>query len=108
MSSASRAPRIPVAVYQAVGSAGKSGSRPRRASEISLTDAGLDLSARLRVSQRGLQSRVGRRDALVDMLRGVNATIDPEKIAEAILDRAAAWVPAPCWAVASADLSGEM
>ena len=108
MSSASRAPRIPVAVYQAVGSAGKSGSRPRRASEISLTDAGLDLSARLRVSQRGLQSRVGRLDALVEMLRGVNATIDPEKIAVAILDRATAWVPAPCWAVASADLSGEM
>jgi len=40
MSSASRAPRIPVALYQAVGPAGKSGSKLRRASEISLTTPG--------------------------------------------------------------------
>src|SRR3954447_5342565 len=108
MSSASRAPRMPVPLYQAVGPAGKAGSKLRRASEISLTTAGLDLSTRLRVFQRALRGRVERRDALIDIVRGVNATLEPQKIAEVIVDRASTWVPAPCWAVVSADLSGQL
>ena len=99
---------MPIAVYQAVGPAGKSGSKLRRASENSLTTPGLDLSARLRMFQRALRSRVERSDALIDIVRGVNATLEPQKIAEVIVDRAATWVPAPCWAVVSADLSGEL
>src|ERR1700716_334350 len=108
MSSASRASRVPVALYQAAGPAGKSGSKLRRASEISLTTPGLDLATRLRVFQRALRSRVERRDALVDIGRAVNATLEPPKIAEVIVERAATWVPAPCWAVVSADLSGQL
>ena len=75
---------------------------------MSLKTPGLDLSTRLRVFQRELRSHVERRDALVDIVRGVNATLEPPKIAEVILDRAATWVPAPCWAVVSADLSGQL
>src|SRR3954471_16347052 len=108
MSSASRAPRVPVALYQAVGPAGKTGSKLRRAGEISLTTPGLDLSTRLRVFQRALRGRVERRDALIDIVRGVNATLEPQKIAEVIVDRASTWVPAPCWAVVCADLSGQL
>jgi diguanylate cyclase (GGDEF)-like protein len=99
---------MPVALFQAVGSAGRSGSKLRRASEISLTTPGLDLSSRLRVFQRALRSRVERRDALIDIVRAVNVTLEPEKIAEVIVERAATWVPAPCWAVVSADLSGQL
>ena len=99
---------MPVALYQAVGPAGHRGSKLRRASEISLTTPGLDLSTRLRLFQRALRSRVERRDALIDIVRGVNATLEPAKIAEVIVDRAATWVPAPCWAVVSADLSGQL
>jgi diguanylate cyclase (GGDEF)-like protein len=99
---------MPVALFQAVGSAGRSGSKLRRASEISLTTPGLDLSSRLRVFQRALRSRVERRDALIEIVRGVNVTLEPQKIAEVIVERAATWVPAPCWAVVSADLSGEL
>ena len=86
MSSASRASRVPVALYQAAGPAGKSGSKLRRASEISLTTPGLDLATRLRVFQRALRSRVERRDALIDIVRAVNATLEPPKIAELIVD----------------------
>jgi hypothetical protein len=68
----------------------------------------LDLSSRLRVFQRALRSRVERRDALIDIVRAVNVTLEPQKIAEVIVERAATWVPAPCWAVISADLSGEL
>ena len=108
MSPATRATKIPAALYQTVGTVGKSGSRLRRASEISLTTPGLDLATRLRVFQRALRSRVERRDALLDIVRAVNATLEPPKIAELIVDRSSTWVPAPCWAVVSTDLSDQL
>src|SRR5437588_7716291 len=61
--------RMPVALYRAVGTAGKRGSKLRRASEISLTVPGLDLATKLRVFQRALRSRIERRDALLDIVR---------------------------------------
>ena len=100
--------RAPVALYQAAGPAGKAGSKLRRASEISLTTPGLDLTTRLRVFQRALRGRVDRRDALIEIIRAVNSTLDPERIGEIVVERAASWVPAPCWAVVSADPSGQL
>jgi len=99
---------MPVALYRAVGSPGKRGMKLRRASEISTTTPGLDLATRLRVFQRALRSRVERREAFIDIVRSVNATLEPPKIAELIVDRAATWVPAPCWAILSSDLSGQL
>jgi diguanylate cyclase (GGDEF)-like protein len=107
MSPASRATKAPVALYQ-VGPAGKAGSRLRRASEISLTTPGLDLATKLRVFQRALRSRVDRKSALVDIVRAVNTSLEPARIADQIVDRAATWVPAPCWALVSSDLSGQV
>jgi diguanylate cyclase (GGDEF)-like protein len=98
---------MPVALYRAVGTAGKRGSKLRRASEISLTVPGLDLATKLRVFQRALRSRVERRDALLDIVRAVNTTLEPKKIGDLILERAATWVPAPCWAIVATDLSGQ-
>ena len=49
--------------------------------------------------QRALRSRVERRDALLEVVRTVNTTLDPGRLAELIVDRAATWVPAPCWAM---------
>jgi len=100
--------RTPVALYGEAASAGKSGSKLRRAGEISLSTPGLDLAARFRLFQRALRSRVERRDALIDIVRAVNTTLEPAKVAEALVERAATWVPAPCWAVVSSDLSGQM
>jgi diguanylate cyclase (GGDEF)-like protein len=53
-----------------------------------------------------LQSRVEKRGALIDVVRAVNATLEPAKIADAILDHAAAWIPATSWALAATDMSG--
>src|SRR5437773_12291003 len=108
MSSASRATRAPVTLYHAAGPAGKTGSKLRRAGEISLTTPGLDLATRVRVFQRALRSRIERRDALLDIIRAVNATLEPDRIAGIIVDRAATWVPAPRWAVVSSDQSGQL
>jgi diguanylate cyclase (GGDEF)-like protein len=108
MSPASRVTRIPVGLFQAVGPAGKSGAKLRRASEISATTPGLDLASRLRVFQRALRSRVERREALIDIMRAVNTTLEPAKIAEELVERGSTWLPAPCWAVVSSDLSGQL
>src|SRR5690349_1406992 len=108
MSPASRASKVPVALYQAVGPAGKTGSKLRRAGELSLSTPGLDLATKLRVFQRELRSRVERRDALLDISRAVSATLEPAKVAELVVDRAATWIPAPCWAAVSSDLSGQL
>ena len=99
---------MPAALLHAVGPAGKSGSKLRRASEISLTTPGLDLATRLRVFQRALRSRVERREALIDIVRAVNTTLEPPKIADEIVERASTWIPTPCWAVVSSDLSGQL
>src|SRR5207249_6183679 len=100
--------RPPVALYRAVRSTGKGGSKLRSAGEVALTTPGLDLGMRLRVFQRALRSRVERREALVDIVRAVSATLEPDKIAGLVVDRAASWIPAPCWALVSADLSGQL
>jgi len=60
------------------------------------------------VFQRALRSRVERRDALLDIVRAVNMSLEPARIAELVVERAATWVPAPCWALVSADLSGQL
>jgi diguanylate cyclase (GGDEF)-like protein len=96
------------ALYRTVGPAGSRGTKLRRAAEISRTIPDLDLSTRLRVFQRALRSRVERRDALIEVVRLVNSTLDPARLAELIVDRAATWVPAPCWAIVTSDLSGQL
>jgi diguanylate cyclase (GGDEF)-like protein len=108
MSPAGRATKMPLALYPEVGPRRKRGLKSGRAGELSLSTPGLDLASKLRTFQRSLRGRVERRDALVDMVRAVNATLDPERVADSIIDRAAGWVPAPSWAVVSFDLSGQM
>jgi diguanylate cyclase (GGDEF)-like protein len=105
---ASGSGRAPVALYRAAGPPGKAGAKLRRASQISLTTPGLDLATRLRVFQRALRGRIDRREALLEIIRSVSVSLEPAKVAELIVDRAATWVPAPCWAVVAADQSNQL
>ncbi len=70
--------------------------------------ASLDLAARLRAFQRVERGRLDRREALLDIVRAVNTSLEPARIAELVVERAASWVPAPCWAMVSSDLSGQL
>jgi diguanylate cyclase (GGDEF)-like protein len=86
----------------------KAGSRLIKTSEISLTTPGLDLAGRVRVFQRALRSRVERREAFLDIVRAVNTTLEPVRIAELVVERTVTWLPAPCWVVVASDLAGQL
>jgi diguanylate cyclase (GGDEF)-like protein len=58
-----------------------------------------DLATRLRQGADVLHDRLNRRDTLVELIRSVNAPIDPRKVAEALLVHAQEWFPAGCLAV---------
>src|ERR671912_2803481 len=62
-----------------------------------------DLAARLRQAATGLDDRLNRRDTLVELIRSVNATLDPRKVADALLAQVHGWFPAACLAVAVQD-----
>src|SRR5215212_8283690 len=59
-----------------------------------------DLAVRLRQGADVLHDRLNRRDTLVELIRSVNATLEPRKVAEALLAHAQEWFPAPCMVVA--------
>jgi diguanylate cyclase (GGDEF)-like protein len=62
-----------------------------------------DLAARLYQGASALQDRLNRRDTLIELIRSVNATFDPRKVAEALLVHAQEWFPASCLVVAVQD-----
>jgi diguanylate cyclase (GGDEF)-like protein len=51
---------------------------------------------------------VERRGALLDIVRALNTTLEPVRLAQLLVDRAVTWLPAACWAVVSSDLSGHL
>ena len=66
----------------------------------------MDLASRLRPLQSALRSRLSRADVLANLVRTVNSTLDPERVASAIVDAASDWLPAPAWVVYAIDHSG--
>ena len=62
-----------------------------------------DLAARLRQGADALRDRLNRRDTLIELIRSVNATHDPRKVADALLGQVQAWFPAACLVVAVQD-----
>jgi diguanylate cyclase (GGDEF)-like protein len=67
-----------------------------------------DFAARLKTRVRSLRTLVEGRDALIEAVREANATIEPRKVADWIVDQARGWIQAPCWAVISYDVSGQL
>jgi diguanylate cyclase (GGDEF)-like protein len=107
MPSLSRASKSAVGDYRAVRAAARRGSKLRRRHR-SLTAPGVDLAAKLRLLHRVILDRVESHGAFVEIVRAVNTTLDPARVAELIVERAASWLPAPGWAVVSGDLSGQL
>ena len=53
-----------------------------------------------------MRRRLERADVLAEMVRAVNSTLDPERVADAIVTRVAEWLPASSWLVLAADTAG--
>src|SRR4051812_41711617 len=62
-----------------------------------------DLATRLRLGADALQERLDRLDTFVELIRSVNQTMEPRKVADALLAHAQNWLPAACLAVAVYD-----
>ena len=81
--------------------------RTRRPATRKAAPAGrLDLAVRLQRLQAALRRRWSRADTLAEMIRAVNSSLDPERVAEALVSRAAEWLPAPGWLVLARDEAG--
>src|SRR2546430_15827768 len=89
--------RSTVPLYRAVGAPGKSGSRLRRAGEISLAAPGLDLALRVRGFSPALPSRGGRRGALGGIVRAGSAALEARQNSEVVVGCGAGWGPAAWW-----------
>lgn len=66
-----------------------------------------DLAARLKQKLRSLRAHAERRETLIETVRGVNATLDPSKVAAWIVQHAAEWIPAPCRGLVATDGEGQ-
>src|SRR5258708_27803278 len=84
-----------------------SGTRlPARGRRSPSPSTRVDLASRLRPLQSVLRSRLSRADVLSEVIREVNSTLDPERVADALVARAAQWLPAPAWGVYAVDNAG--
>jgi diguanylate cyclase (GGDEF)-like protein len=52
--------------------------------------------------------RLARADVLVEMIRAVNSSLEPERVADAMVARAADWIPAPGWIVVANDETAQL
>ena len=64
-----------------------------------------DLATRLQQVQPALRSQLRRRGLLAALLKALNATVEPAKVAETLMAQFADWIPAPAYAVLAAELS---
>lgn len=76
---------------------------PKRTTRRAGQAASPDLAARLRLYQAPLRRNLSRAGALVEMIRAVNASLDPKRVADALLTQVAGWLPARVWMVLAAD-----
>ena len=53
-----------------------------------------------------LRRRWSRADTLAEMIRAVNSSLDPERVAEALVSRASDWIPVAGWLVLARDETG--
>jgi diguanylate cyclase (GGDEF)-like protein len=72
------------------------------------TYAGQSFADRLHDLRRARQLVLNRRDTLLDVVRAVHASVEPEDIGQAVADRLISWIPLTAWTVASAEVMGHV
>jgi len=66
------------------------------------------LARRLQELQRTRHLHLNRRDTLLDTVRAVHASGEPEEIADALVSRASSWLPVTCWVVVGISAEGQL
>ena len=64
-----------------------------------------DFASCVNVQLESLQARLERPDALIEVVRGANTSLDPHQVAAW---QAGQWLPAPCWVVVVPEVDGKM
>ncbi len=80
----------------------------RRPGRASVPVFRTDLADRLRPLQATLRRKLARADVLAEMIRAVNSSLDPERVADTLVQRVSEWLPAPCWLVLAVDDAGRV
>src|SRR5262245_921919 len=80
----------------------------RRPSRGSVPVFRTDLADRLRPLQTTLRRKLGRADVLSEVVRAVNSSLDPERVADTLVQRVGEWLPAPTWLVLAVDDAGRV
>ena len=83
-------------------------SRARPSSRKAPPAGRQDLAGRLRPLQAEMRRRLTRADVLTEMIRAVNASLEPERVADAMVARVSAWIPVPGWLVLASTEDGEI
>ncbi len=96
---------MPVAAYRTANPARKRGSKLRRTRSGSPNRSAVDLATRLRALDPAIVRRVDRRETFEELVRAVNTTLDPPRVAEIIVEHASQWLPISAWAVVSGQLT---
>jgi len=81
---------------------------PARGRRSPSPSARADLAVRLRPVQAGLRARLSRADVLTELIRDVHSSLDPERVADVLVARAADWLPVPSWLVLAVDDAGHV
>jgi diguanylate cyclase (GGDEF)-like protein len=83
-------------------------TRPNAVAASAREPRAADLAARLSARQAALRALPRRRGVLADLLTALHADIAPARIGDALLERAATWIPAPRLAVVAVDGAGQL
>lgn len=65
-----------------------------------------DFASRVRAQLDALQTQLEHPDALIEVVRGANASLDPHQVAAWLVWQAGQWLHAPCWAVVVPEVDG--
>ncbi len=83
----------------------------RRAAGTTRRAGGLyadDLATRIRLTQRSRGQLLARRDTLLDLLAALNATIEPDLVGAALVERLAGWLPLTSWCVIAPEVNEQL
>jgi diguanylate cyclase (GGDEF)-like protein len=89
---------------------GRGPARPSRPSSAPSRTAGrsADLARRLASGQRALAARLGRRDTLADLVASTHRFLDPQLVAQWLVDWASGLLPAPGWGLVASGPDGQL